>query len=205
VNFFREITKKPWLTAGSPAEELGDNRAFALLQSTLGLRVLLIAVSVLFSMLVIAYSDRMVLTDWRPMPEPWLLWPNTVLLVFASAAMQWALTSVRGGRMGDLRRGLLAAGVFSLAFLAGQFLAWQELVALGYFAAANPANAFFYLLTAFHGVHLLGGLAALGRTAVKVYGTEDASQMRQSVRLCAVYWHFLFVVWLVLFGLLLFT
>lgn len=205
MNFFREITTKPWLTAEGAGKAQGDARAFALPRSTLGLRVLLIAISILFSMLVVAYSDRMVLGDWRAVPKPWLLWPNTVLLVFASGAMQWALTGARRGRMEDLRRGLLAAGVFSLAFLAGQILVWRELVALGYFAAANPANAFFYLLTAFHGAHLLGGLVALGRTTVKAYGGADVSQMRQSVRLCAVYWHFLFVVWLVLFGLLLFT
>ena len=205
MNFFREITTKPWLTAAGAGEAQGDARAFALPRSTLGLRVLLIVVSVLFSMLVVAYSDRMVLGDWRPVPKPWLLWPNTVLLVFASAAMQWALTSAWRGRMEDLRKGLLAAAVFSLAFLAGQILVWRELVALGYFVAANPANAFFYLLTAFHGVHLSGGLVALGMATAKAYGTQDTSRMYQNVRLCAVYWHFLFVVWLVLFGLLLFT
>jgi cytochrome c oxidase subunit 3 len=107
--------------------------------------------------------------------------------------------------LADLRRGLLAAGVFSLAFLAGQLLVWQELVGLGYFAKSSPANAFFYLLTAAHGLHVLGGLVALGRTTAKAFRCTDASKMRLSVRLCAVYWHFLFVVWLVLFGLLLFT
>ncbi len=131
MNFFREITIKPWLTAEGAGEAQGDAKAFALPPSALGLRVLLIAVSILFSMLVVAYSDRMVLGDWRPVPKPWLLWLNTLLLVCASAAMQWALNCARRGRMEDLRRGLLAAGVFSLAFLAGQILVWRELVARG--------------------------------------------------------------------------
>ena len=205
MNFFREIAQKPWLPIEGPAEQLEDVRAFALPRSALGLRVLLIAISVLFTMLVVSYGDRMVFGDWRSLPKSWLLWPNTVMLFLASAAMQWALTGARRGRIEDLRRGLLGAGICSLAFLAGQLLVWQELVALGYFAAANPANAFFYLLTAAHGVHLLGGLIALGRTTAKAYRGTDASKMRLSVRLCAVYWHFLFVVWLVLFGLLLFT
>jgi cytochrome c oxidase subunit 3 len=205
VNFFREIAQKPWLPIEGPAEELEDVRAFALPRSALGLRVLLIAVSILFMMMVVAYGDRMILQDWRAMPEHWLLWPNTLVLICASAALQWALTSARAGRMVDLRWGLIAAGVFSIAFLTGQLLVWQELVALGYFAKANPANAFFYLLTAAHGLHLLGGLVALGRTTAKAYRGTDALQLRLSVRLCAVYWHFLFVVWLVLFGLLLLT
>jgi cytochrome c oxidase subunit 3 len=68
--------------------------------------------------------------------------------------------------------------------------------------AANPGNAFFYLFTGVHGLHLLGGLVALGRTADKVWRGVEVSQVRLSVQLCAVYWHFLLALWLVLFSLL---
>jgi len=72
-------------------------------------------------------------------------------------------------------------------------------------ASSNPANGFFYLLTGLHGVHLLGGLVAWVRTSAKVRAGEDNARINMSVGLCAVYWHFLLVVWLVLFGLLLLT
>ena len=71
---------------------------------------------------------------------------------------------------------------------------------LGLFSAANPANAFFYLLTALHGLHLLGGLVAWGSTTAKVWRGVDVGDVRLSVELCTVYWHFLLLVWLVLFG-----
>ena len=61
--------------------------------------------------------------------------------------------------------GLLAGGLSALAFIVGQLAAWRELVDAGYFVAANPANTFFYLLTAVHGLHLTGGLAALVNSA----------------------------------------
>ena len=61
-----------------------------------------------------------------------------------------------------MQTGLLAAGVLALGFLAGQLMAWRQLDAAGYFLASNPANTFFYLLTALHGLHVLGGLVALG-------------------------------------------
>ncbi len=205
MNFLREITKKPWLTAEGPGEELPEETAFALPKATLGLRVFLLVVTVLFSLFAIAYSDRMQVTDWRAMPEPWLLWPNTLMLILASLAFQGATVSARRGRRDDLRTRLWVAGAFSTAFLVGQALVWQELFALGYFAAANPANAFFYVLTALHGLHLLGGLGALGWTMDKIYRDVKLDEARQSVDLCAVYWHFLLVVWLVVFGLLLFT
>ena len=74
-------------------------------------------------------------------------------------------------------------------------------------SAGNPANAFFYVLTALHGLHLIGGLVVLGpddgascRAAVR-----SSVDLRLSVELCAMYWHFLLLVWLVLFALLLNT
>ena len=81
----------------------------------------------------------------------------------------------------------------------------QQLVAQGYYAASNPANSFFYMLTALHAVHLFGGLVAWGRTILKVWQGVEVSDVRMTVEMCAIYWHFLLVVWFVLFGLLLFT
>ena len=54
--------------------------------------------------------------------------------------------------------GLCAGGASAVTFLVGQLLAWQQLSAAGYFVASNPANSFFYLITAAHGLHLMGGL-----------------------------------------------
>ena len=69
----------------------------------------------------------------------------------------------------------------------------------------NPANAFFYVLTAVHGLHMLGGLLVWGRSAIRVWRGAGAESVRLSVELCTVYWHFLLLVWAVLFGILLST
>ena len=101
---------------------------------------------------------------------------------------------------------MFAGGVFALAFLAGQLLAWRQLQAAGYYAAGNPANAFFFVLTALHGLHLIGGLAVWGRTMSRLPRQGAArSSTRLTVELCAVYWHYLLIVWLILFALLLNT
>jgi cytochrome c oxidase subunit 3 len=73
---------------------------------------------------------------------------------------------------------------------------------LEYFAASNPANAFFFLLTGTHALHLVGGLVALARTLEKAWRVSDAAALRVSVDLCAVYWRFLLFVWLVMFAML---
>jgi len=166
----------------------------------LGLWVFMGVVTVLFTIIVSTYVTRMGFADWRPLPEPRLLWLNTGVLILSSAAMQWAQVAARRGRIASLRVGLLAGGVFAWAFLAGQLWAWQQLGVSGYFLAGNPANTFFYLITALHGLHLVGGLVAWGKTTVKVW---RGLEVRLSVDLCTVYWHFLLVVWLGLFVLML--
>ncbi len=205
MGLFRQLTEKPWVATDTSVVHLHGGAAFFLPTATLGLRVFLVVATVVFSLLVAAYADRMSLGDWRPLPEPWLLWPNTAVLVLSSIALQWARVSARRGGIDGVRVGLLVGGVFAFIFLAGQLWTWRELVALGYYAASNPANAFFYLITSIHGVHLLGGLVAWARTSDKVRRGLQADQVRLSVELCAVYWHFLLFVWLVMFGLLLFT
>ena len=206
MGFFQQITEKPWVAGHHRVVDLHDRRAFFLPSATLGLRMLLAAMTVLFSLLVVAYADRMVLEDWRALPEPWLLWPNTAVLIVSSVSLQWASISARRREIGGIRRGLLVGGACAFLFLVGQLLAWQQLVDLGYFVAANPANAFFYLLTALHGLHLLGGLVAWSWTSDKAWRRDaKVDRLRLSVELCTVYWHFLLVVWLVLFCLMLFT
>ena len=121
--------------------------------------------TVVFSLFVVAYGDRMTLSDWRPLPEPWLLWLNTGILMVSSAAMQWATVSARQGRMEGVKAGLLAGGGFAFAFLIGQFWVWRQLAAAGYYADTNPAAAFFYLAhRGARGAPWLGGLVAWGRT-----------------------------------------
>lgn len=200
---FHLLTEKPW-EQGTVADS-HDGSAFSLPTVTFGLRVFLAVVTVLFSLLVFAYDARMEAADWRPLAKPWLLWLNTAMLILSSVALQWARVSARRGQIDGVRVGLLAGGVCAFAFLAGQLLASQQLVALGYFAATNPAIAFFYLITALHALHLLGGLVAWGRTTSKLWRGFEVVQVRLSIELCAVYWHFLLLVWMGLFGLLLFT
>jgi len=213
MGLLSHLMEKPWSEGHGRGTDPHGRGLFSLQPAQVGLRVFLIVASFLFLLFTAAYVDRMMSIhghgaghgDWRAVAEPPILWLNTVLLVLGSIAMQRARRGAERGRADIMRSGLLAGGGFAVAFLIGQSLAWQDLVAAGYYAAANPANAFFYLFTAVHGVHLLGGLAAWGRTTVKLWRGAPADALRMSIGLCAVYWHFLLVVWLVLFGLLLLT
>ncbi len=97
----------------------------------------------------------------------------------------------------------LVIGVAALAFMAGQLMAWRQLDATGHILTANPASSFFYLITALHGLHVLGGMAALSRSIARAWRGKDLGRLRLGLDLCSMYWDFLLLMWLVLFGLLL--
>ena len=193
----QRLTAKPWLEEGVIADVRGDSAP-----AKIGLGVFLAVVGSLFALFISAYSMRMNMADWRALPVPRLLWFNTGVLVLSSVALQWAHVAARRDDMDGVIVGLCGGAAFAVTFLVGQLLAWRQLNAAGYFLASNPANSFFYLITAVHGLHLMGGLVALGRTTAKVWRGSEMSAVRLSVELCAIYWHFLLLIWLVLFGLL---
>jgi cytochrome c oxidase subunit 3 len=197
----QRLMAKPWLEVGA-IDDFPGTGASSWPAATIGLGVFLAVVSSLFALFISAYFMRMQVADWAQMPAPKLLWFNTGVLILSSVALQYAQVAARRGRKEDVEYGLIAGGLFAVTFLIGQLFAWQQLNAAGYFLATNPANTFFYLFTGLHGLHLLGGLVALGRTADKVWRGVEVSQVRLSVQLCAVYWHFLLALWLVLFSLL---
>ena len=199
----QRIATKPWLDEG-PSADLRSVGVSPLPAAKIGLVVFLAVVGSLFALFTLAYSMRMHMGDWRALPVPTVLWINTSVLVLSSVALHLAQVAAGRGEAERMKAGLLAGGGLTLAFLGGQLLAWRQLIEAGYFAASNPANAFFYLLTAVHGLHLLGGMVALGRTMAKARaGDREPDRARLSVELCAMYWHFLLLVWLVLFGMVL--
>ena len=200
----QRLAAKPWLEEG-PIGEFPGTGALPLPAAKVGLGVFAAVVGALFALIFTAYLMRMQLADWRPLLKPTVLWVNTGVLILSSAGLQWARDASERGDMDSNRAGLLTGGVAAIAFLVGQVLAWQQLVAAGYFVATSPASSFFYLITAVHGLHLLGGLIALGRTIGKVHHHYAADEVRLSVELCAIYWHLLLLVWILCFTLLLFT
>ena len=203
----RRLTAKPWETPGSP-EDLEAGSAVSLPPAKIGLWILLAVITSLFGLFISAYWMRMEHAhgDWTPLAVPRLLWLNTALLILSSAGMQRARAAARRAQAERVRVALIAAGVLALAFLAGQLVAWRQLSASGYFMANSPAIAFFYLLTGVHGLHLLGGLFVWGKTVVRMaQAGVELLDVALSVELCTVYWHYLLLVWLVLFALLLST
>lgn len=207
MNPFRLLTEKPWERTPQTAEGVSVEASQALGHppEKTALMFFLGVVGVLFGLFITAYFIRMQLADWRPMPEPALLWVNTAILFLASVVLQWTHSRLKGGHEGGVKTALLLGAVLTLAFVYGQVEAWQLMRAGGYFMYNNPANSFYYILTGVHALHILGGLYVWLRAGFRVLSGTSPEKIRLSVELCAVYWHFLLLVWLLVFAVLSYT
>ncbi len=162
----------------------------------LGLWLFLGSVTMLFAGFSSAYLVRMALPDAGSIIKPPFLWVNTGLLLLSSLSVQLAWQAARKGNQARLQRWLLITTLLGFAFLVGQLLVWRQLVAAGVYLQTNPASSFFYVLTAAHGLHLLGGLVVLVWAYQRARQGAYTPLSSLDVELCAVYWHFLTIVWL---------
>ena len=206
LNIFKLLSEKPWEDSQKAIDDQHDGKTLALSKAKLGVRTIMVVSTVIFSLFIVSYSDRMLVHDWRSLSEPWLLWINTIILIFTSFVFHKAKVLSDKNELEKAKNYLLLVGFLTFAFITGQLLVWQYYVNLGQYVSTNPANAFFYLFTALHGLHILGGLFFWGRATKKLF-TKDYNVLktRQAIELCAIYWHFLLIVWIILFGLMIAT
>ncbi len=212
MSLIARLAEKSWQTPGASGPI--DPTLARPPAARLGLYAFLAVATVIFALLSLAYLMRMGLhatmghgaaTDWRPMPKPPLFWINTGILTASSLAWEGARRLARRDDLAAMRLAAIVGSALGVLFLFGQLQLWEQYRLAGYFLAANPANSFFYLLTGVHGLHLAGGLVAAVRTFHHMAEGREPPGTSLNIQLCAVYWHFLLLVWIVLFGLLLST
>jgi cytochrome c oxidase subunit 3 len=205
MGILNQLTEKPWIQSND-GSLLKVIPSISRSPTEVGLLFFLASITALFTLLLISYNGRILLgNDWVPVPDPTILWINTTLLILSSIAIHRARNHARAIQIFGVRRNLLVAGLLTFGFLAGQTLASLQLFELGYHVSGNPANAFFYLLTGLHALHLIGGLFVWMRTQYRAQLGVDLSEVAPSIELCAIYWHYLLVVWIIIFALLLTT
>jgi cytochrome c oxidase subunit 3 len=202
MSLIKTLMSKPWLESESLRDYPDETRASDEPTAMVGLFSFLCVATSLFGLFIVSYNFRMELADWVSVSKPGVLWLNTLLLILSSVAFQFARNASEADDVKQVKLGVITGGVTSILFIVGQLFAWRQLVASGVFSVQNPASEFYFLITALHALHVLGGLVVWGKTVWRMLGGED---VRLSVDLCTVYWHYLLVIWIILFGLLLST
>jgi len=169
----------------------------------------LAAIVMMFTALTSAYIVRAAsANDWHPIAMPRILLLSTALIVLSSATLETARRKLKAAFESSYKRWLLLTTMLGVAFVVSQLLAWRQLVRQGTYVSSNPHSSFFYLLTATHGVHLMGGLLALVyllvRTSQASVDERVKAKRYASADAVTLYWHFMDGLWIYLFGLLFF-
>jgi cytochrome c oxidase subunit 3 len=176
-----------------------DGRGASRRASFTGLFVLLAATTMVFAALTSAFVVRRGMSDdWISLAKPRVLWVNTVVLLVSSIVLDLARRALKNRNRSLFNIWWTLATALGILFLAGQAYAWRELKEAGIFVATNPASSFFYLLTASHAVHLLGGVVALVYVDVQALRLQLGPAKRTAIDVTAIFWHFLDGLWIYL-------
>lgn len=192
-------------SGNDPHEEI---KAFKPDKYRVGMGLLLLIVMMTFGALMGAYivlATNKAL-EWKPFHLPFQVWISTALIIVSSIDYELAKNSLLNENQKKARKWFFITAVVGMMFIASQILVWLNLVSQGYYASGNSYAGLFYILTAVHAVHVVGGIISLGWMAQKTQNetsAEDELLKRQWLaRVVGWYWHFMGVLWLILFLLL---
>ena len=164
-----------------------------------GLFVLLAASTMVFAAFTSAFVVRRGLSDdWISMPKPPILFVNTLVLLASSFVLDVSRKALKARHRGRFNLWWTLATALGILFLVGQAYAWRQLRDAGIYVATNPASSFFYVLTAAHALHLLGGATALVYVDIQALRLRLGPAKRTAIDVTAIFWHFLDGIWIYL-------
>ena len=187
----------------------GDDFHYSPARYRVGIWVAIASIVMLFTALTSAYIVRMASSnDWTPLVMPKVLWLSTAVILISSVTVEISKRSLKRANESQYGLWLTLTALLGVVFVGSQYAAWRNLARQGVYMATNPHSSFFYLFTAVHGLHVLGGLLALAylllRTRKKRNSVEGELRRVGAAEATTVYWHFLDGLWICLFLLLFF-
>ena len=203
-NLFSTLLQKRWEMEQMAIDTSHTGKTFNISEQKSAVIIIFGIATVLFSLIFTAYiysippgQDTMYLL------KPNLLWLNTTVLFFVSYFFYKITNDLERKETSKIKKNLIIVGGLSYLFLFGQIIFWMQLMKSGNFVTTNTYFSSFYVFTTLHGLHLLGGLFFWGRATTKLFTNNfNVTKTKQAIELCAIYWHFLLIVWFILFGLM---
>lgn len=169
---------------------------------SIAIALAMVSILVFFLALVVAF---LVLehfnTAWIPVRLPRILWANTFVLIASSLTLELARRALAESNLARFQVLWRATTLLGILFVIGQVMAWRELATSRVLLNSSQASAFFYIFTAAHGVHLLGGVCALLYVSIRHFERARIS-LRTASQVVSYYWHFMDGLWVLLFALL---
>lgn len=202
---FGTLLEKPW----EESQALIDNKHVG---KTFGVTNQLSAVIIIFGISTAIFSLIFTAYLYSIPPEQdttfilknKLLWINTLVLVFVTYFFNKISKDLKNNLTNKIKNNIISVGALSYLFLFLQIIFWYQLMNQGHFVSTNNYFSSFYIFTALHGLHLLGGLFFWGKISSRIFKLkeEDYVKEKSNLQALSLYWLFLFIVWIVFFAIM---
>ena len=199
---FSTLAEKPWEKEQAAIDNYHPGKTFNLSKQTSAVIVIFGVSTVLFSLILTGYLYTIPPEqDAKFLFKPNLLWVNTIVLFFVTYFFSKITKDLKKNDTTKIKKNLILVGGLSYLFLFGQILFWYQLMQDEKFVSTNSYFSSFYIFTAFHGLHLLGGLFFWGKVCSKTLKLKqnEITSQNKSISALSLYWMFLLIVWLIFF------
>lgn len=167
----------------------------------------MVSVIMIFGALTSAYIVRRAEGNWLDFEMPTMFWITTAIILLSSITMHWAYLALKKDNFETAKVAMTITMVLGIAFLAGQFMGWKQLVENGIYLVSGESSgvsgSFLYIISGLHGVHVISAVIVLLVMLVLVFKFQVHAKNLNAIEMCTTYWHFLDGLWLYLFIFLL--
>ena len=202
---FGTLAEKPWEQSQVLIDNKHTGKTFGLSNQMSAVIIIFGVSTAIFSLIFTAYLYSIPPEqDTTLILKNKLLWFNTLVLIFVTYFFNKISKDLKNNYTNKIKNNMIAVGVLSYLFLFLQVIFWYQLMTEGHFVTTNTYFSSYYVFTALHGLHLLGGLFFWGKISSRIFVLKKEDYVKESTNLQAlsIYWLFLFIVWLVFFALM---
>ena len=199
---FGTLAQKPWEKEQMALDTSHSGKTFNISTQKSAVIIIFGIATVLFSLIFTAYIYSIPPEqDTKYLLKPNLLWINTLILFFVTYYFSKITKDLEKKETLKIKKNLIIVGALSYLFLFGQLVFWTQLMKSGNYVTTNTYFSSFYIFTALHGLHLLGGLFFWGKVSSRVLKLEQSKVLDEEKNISALswYWTFLLIVWLMFF------
>ena len=203
---FGTLTQKPWEEKQASIDSTHSGRTFSSLSHQMSAVIIIFGVSTaIFSLIFTGYLYSLPPEqDTTFILKTYLLWINTLVLIIVTFFFNKISNDLKKNLTNKIKANLIYVGGLSYLFLFLQLILWYQIMKSGNFVDTNTYFSSFYIFTALHGIHLLGGLFFWGKVSSRIFklNENDYKKEENNINALSLYWLFLFIVWIVFFSIM---
>ena len=202
---FGTLAQKPWEENQAAIDSMHSGRTFNLSNQMSAVIIIFGVSTAIFSLIFSGYLYSLPPEqDTTFILKTSLVWINTVILIFVTFFFNKISSDLKKNLTDKIKKNLIFVGGLSYLFLFLQLILWYQLMKTGNFVDTNTYFSSFYIFTALHGIHLLGGLFFWGKVCSRMFRLSEKEYVKEekNINALALYWFFLFVVWVVFFAIM---